>query len=259
MTQQIKHLPLILACMAVSLSAMEEGYNILSKPTLNTIPHHYSTIISLLQITPVYNNQSIPKLHNHRIYVLERKEDCQIIEILCKNANILSSNNIRKHPLAITRFEHNLTHDNQIKYGIKCPSYNQNYLKRRVCFKVIDALREGWVELPADDYYTYPYKTQPNDNPHKDTINDWRFFSKRTDALRSHFLQSESALIRCLAIRFGMTDQVTCRTTMTKDLKRIAAIHIWVLKSAFEEFTYAFDFDCELNDKDLNWLKILNA
>lgn len=242
---------------------MKEKYDILHKPTLSTMPEYYTVITCQLQLKPIYNDQRNPNLHGHRIYRLNEWDDCQIIELLCKNANVLNQEAQKRYPLAITSFnddsKNSRSGNRKTKHGIKCPYNNQNYLTRRLCFKMVDKLQEGWTELPADDYYTHPYKADPADKPHKDTIKDWHFFSKRTNALRPQFLQDEPLLIKWLASRFKMTDKITCRTTMTNDSKRIGAIHIWVLKSAFEEFKYVFNFDCKAHSDNLNWLTILNA
>ncbi len=272
MLHHIQLIPLILTCTIVPLFAMKKEDNVPNKLTLDTIPEYYSEITCALQQTSVYINRKNPNLHKHRVYILDRKEDCHIIGILCENAHVLNEQYKKTYPLAntsplaITSFSQNSqSRDhkghtyNRITYGIKCPSNNRNCLIRPLCFKIIDTLKEGWIELPADDYYTHPHKASCTDNPHKDTINDWRFFSKRTDTHRPHFLHYEQFLIKCLVTRFDMADKVTCRATRTNDLKRIGAIHIWVLKTAFEEFKQVFDFDCKAPSNNLTWLKILNV
>jgi hypothetical protein len=238
---------------------MNQQPDILYKPSIGTIPEYCSSLTLMLQKGDIHYNPRDAEIHNHRI-LLCRFDDSQIIQILSKNSNVLTLNAKQQYPNAITSFIKYVQNRSGSKtpcYGIKSHANNQNYLTRRICFKIIDRLQEGWVKSNADEYYTHPHKEYP-ENTHQNSINEWLFFSKGTNKLRPNFLVDEAELIRFLALRFGMSDKITCRTTMTNDLKRIAGIHIWVLKSALEEFNYVFNFNYE-QDSKITYRSILNV
>lgn len=207
------------------------------------LPRYCSTITEKLQQGTVYYNK---QSQGYRILILNNNEDCQIISILSDNLNLLPQKLRYHYPLSITSLDCNVqcmyeynAYNNKNRYGIKSPTENKNFLTRRACFQVIDILQRGWIREHPDTYYTHPHKENPNENPHKETIEEWHFFSKRTDFLP----YKEINLIRWLANRFGMRETLTCRYTKTNDGKRMVAIHIWVFKQAFEYFKELFCFE----------------
>jgi len=224
---------------------MEPKSNVLD--SIRDIPEYCQAITSILQENPVYFNTHETNLHNHRIFPLHRWDDCRITAILSENINILLKNAQKSYPLAITSFGYG-PHYNYAKesgqsiinYGIKCPSDNNNFLTRRSGYLVIDRLQRSWYPSDTNEYYTHLHKEYPADNPHEKDMDKWLFFSKRSV---NDFLQDEPSLIRFLASRLNMADKVDCRATMTNDYKRIAGIHIWILKSAIKQFNYTFDFE----------------
>ena len=246
MMQHIKLLSLVMACIILNIAAMVPKSNELD--SIRDIPEYCQAITTILQKHKVYNNKSNPNLDNHRVYALYRWDDCCITAILSQNINTLLKNAEKQYPLAITCFgygpDYNYAKDKSvpfmINYGIKCPSDNQNFLTRRTCYRVIDQLQRSWYSTDANEYYTHLHKEYPADNPHENDMDKWLFFSKRSS---NDFLQDEPSLIRFLASRLNMADKVDCRATMTNDLKRIASIHIWVLKEALQQFNYVFDFE----------------
>lgn len=211
--------------------------------SIRDIPECYSKLTQELQKQVTCYDEHKPDHYDHRILALKRWEDCHIIAILSENINIALKKSIKSYPLSITSFSHgpeyNDTDNNTIIYGIKSPSDNRNFLTRRSCFRIIDKLQEGWITEPPDTYYTHCHKEYPADDPHKNDINNWFFFSKRTG-----FLHDEPNLMCCLLSRFNMARIATCRSTKTHDGKRTAAIHIWVLKKALNQFQDIFDFEC---------------
>lgn len=255
MLQQITRVLLMLGCIVLNIAAMDpkiKKYKKIKEPeNILELPRYYSEITEKLQNQAVYYNH---KKGCYRILQLNKNEDCQIISILSENLNRLPQKLRLHYPLSITSLHYNTqcaykynTYNNKKQiYAIISPAENQNFLTRRACFQVIDILQRGWIPEHADAYYTHPdqetlHKTTLDTChplPHKDDKN-WLFFSKRTEFLP----YKESNLIKYLANRFGMEDAVICRYTKTHDTKRIAAIHLWVLKDAFEQFKKLFDFE----------------
>jgi hypothetical protein len=239
-------------CTIFSLSAMDPK-------TIGTIPDYCSTLTTWLQGENIQYNPSDSDIHNYRILFC-RWDDSRIIEILSKNVDMVTPNAKKRYPMAITSFMKYVkdkSGKSKLYYGIKSPAGNQNYLTKRICFRIIDRLQEGWAVSDPNEYYTHPHKEYPEDT-HKSTIYKWFFLSKGTDKTRPNFLIDEAELIRFLSLRFGISDKVTCRATMTNDLKRVAGIHIWVLKSAFQEFQRIFDFDYAKNSK-ITYRSVLNV
>ncbi len=246
MIEHIKLLSLVMACTIVTITAMEPKSNDLD--SIREIPEYCQAITAILQKHKVCKDKSNPNLDNHRVYPLYRWDDCRITDILSENVNILHKNAPKQYSLAVTSFGYGplYNYGNEksgkliINYGIKCPSNNDSFLTRRSCYLVIDRLQRSWNPADADEYYTHPHKEFPCDNPHVKDMDKWLFFSKNNS---KDFLYNEPSLIRFLASRLNMSDKVDCRATMTNDLKRIAGIHIWVLKSAIDQFNHVFDFE----------------
>jgi hypothetical protein len=206
--------------------------------TIYNLPAYYTAITETLLNQPIHITKRPTETHNHHVLALNNWLDCRITAII-------SGNNT--YTTGITSFgfgpEYDYNADPQrafcrFKYGIKCPAKYTNPLTRRLVFKAIDRLQRNWKYTYPNEYYTNPYKELPADNPHKHDITKWFFLSKRAD-----ILQEEPALIRFLVARFGMSNVVTCRATMTSDFRCIAAIHLWILKSALPVFMAIFDFE----------------
>lgn len=206
--------------------------------SLEDVPENYISIVTKLTGRPIFDGHGA-WVKQAKILGLEDWDDCLITEILTENAKELTKEN----NFSIRNFGG----------GYNSISFRGKYLGRGLQFLMYENYSSFSLEALKNSYKSTINKlksgwerttlSENKDIFHTESEEEWFLFIKKNNSLIN-----ESILIRSLADKFGMKDNIECynywksyKGPMHKD-----EIYLWVKKDSLEEFIRIFGFDLKV-------------